>query len=175
MQLELAYHNQFHRAFPDRRQLDMAKQLWLYSLADLPPQRIRAGARRAIRDSEFVPNLAAMRRFCNPGTAELGLPDVYSAYIEACRAPSPKASASWSHPIVFHAGKASDWFLLATAPEREALPVFRRNYDILVQRLLDGEDLDPPVPEALPERVSRPVSREEGQRRLHTLRETLGI
>lgn len=174
-QLELAYHNQFHRAFPGHEQLHMAKQLWLHSLADLPPQRIRAGARRAIRESEFVPNLAAMRRFCEPVPADLGLPDAYSAYLEACRAPSPKDAQNWSHPAVYHAGRASDWFLLARAPEREALPVFRRNYEIMVRRVLDGEELETPVPEGLPSRVARPLSQEERRRRLLQLRSELGI
>ena len=43
-ELELAYHNQFRRAFPDATQLGMAKQLWLQGLCDLTPARLRAGA-----------------------------------------------------------------------------------------------------------------------------------
>lgn len=174
-ELELAYHNQFRRAFPDATQLAMAKQLWLHSLCDLEPARLRAGVRRAIKASEYLPSLHTLREFCDPDPRELGLPDVYSAYVEACRAPSPKRDQRWSHPAVYRAGVESDWFFLATNPESVALPVFKRNYELLVQRLLDGENLDTPVPKALPEEISRPLPRAEQKARLQRLRDDLGI
>lgn len=153
----------------------MAKQLWLHALADLDPARIVAGGRRAIGDSEYLPNLAALRRYCDPSPEELGMPDPRSAYIEACRAPSPKSAAAWSHPVVYHAGRASDWHLLSTAPEQIAFPVFKRNYELLVQRVRDGGDLQSPVPPALTERVDRELPLEERRRRLARLRSDLGL
>lgn len=174
-ELELAYHNQFHRAFPNPEQLGMAKQLWLHSLADLEPNRILAGGRRAMRQSDFLPNLSSLRRFCQPSPEELGLPEVHSAYIEACRAPSPKSAHTWSHPAVYHAGRASGWFFLSSAPEGTAFPVFRRNYELLVERVLAGEDLDPPLPPALPERVTTPLTVEERRRKLAQMRQDLDI
>lgn len=174
-ELELAYHNQFHRAFASPQQLGMAKQLWLHALADLTPARIVAGGRRAIGDSEYLPNLAALRRYCDPDPQRLGLPDVRSAYIEACRASSPKSAYAWSHPAVYHAGRASDWYFLANTPESVAFPVFRRNYELLIQRLRDGEDLEPPLPPALPEHIEQPLSLEERRRRMAELRRELDI
>jgi hypothetical protein len=174
-ELELAYHNQFRRAFPDPQQLAMAKQLWLHALCDLPPQRLRAGVRRALKQSEFLPSLHSLRRFCQPSAAELGVPEVHAAYIEACRAPSPKQAFNWSHPIVYHAGRSTDWFFLVGSPESVAFPVFRRNYELLLQRLLDGEQLDPPLLKALPETIERPLSREERKARLRALRDELKI
>lgn len=153
----------------------MAKQLWLHSLADLTPARILAGGRRAIRSTEFLPNLSSLRRYCNPQPADLGLPDAHAAYIEACRAPSPKAEQHWSHPAVYHAGRASDWFFLASSPESSAFPVFKRNYELLVQRVLEGEDLDVPIPKALPDEITTPLSAEQRRERLARLREELGI
>jgi len=73
-ELELAYHNQFRRAFPDAERLGMAKQLWLHALCDLSPQRLRAGVRRAVRESEFLPSLHTLRAYCHPTAAELGVP-----------------------------------------------------------------------------------------------------
>src|SRR5690606_13413602 len=70
-ELELAYHNQFRRAFPDATQLGMAKQLWLHSLCDLSPARLRAGVRRALKDSEFLPSLHTLRRYSDPSPQEL--------------------------------------------------------------------------------------------------------
>lgn len=174
-ELELAYHNQFRRAFPDATQLSMAKQLWLHALADLPPARLRAGVRRALRDSEYLPSLHTLRRHCDPQPRELGLPDTHAAYMEACRAPTPKNAQPWSHPIVYHAGAASDWFFLANNPESRAFPVFQRNYELLIERLLNGERLDIALPKALPEEITTPLSREERKARLQQLRTDLNI
>lgn len=174
-ELELAYHNQFRRAFPDATQLGMAKQLWLHALCDLTPERLRAGVRRAIQKSEFLPSVHSLREFCDPEPNELGLPDAHSAYIEACRAPNPKRDARWSHPIVYRAGVESDWFFLANNPESVTFPVFKRNYELLIARLLDGENIDVPIPKALPEEIPIPLTREENLRRLKALREELKI
>lgn len=174
-ELELAYHNQFRRAFPDAAQLGMAKQLWMHALCDLSPARLRSGVRRAVQNSEYLPSLHSLREFCDPEPHELGLPDAHAAYIEACRAPNPKREARWSHPIVYRAGVESDWFFLANSPESTAFPVFKRNYELLIERLLNGEQLDVPLPKALPEKISTPLSREENKKRLHELRNELKI
>lgn len=174
-ELELAYHNQFHRAFSDATQMAMAKQLWLHALCDLPAARLRAGVRRAIKQSEFLPNVHTLRRFCEPSPTELGVPDVRAAYIEACRAANPKQAQPWSHPIVYHAGRESDWFFLGSAPESVAFPVFKRNYELLLHRLLEGETLEQPLMKALPETIEQPLSREERKARMRALRDELNI
>lgn len=172
---QLAYHNQFHKAFASDEQLMMAKQLWLNTLCDLSPQRLTEGTRRAIKASKFLPTLQSIREYCDPSPEELGLPDVYAAYVEACRAPSPKAEYHWSHPAVYFAGKASDWFFLANNVESKALPVFKRNYDILCERVLAGEELELPVPLAIPENISKPLSNLERKERMKALRKETGI
>ena len=35
-EFRLAFHNQFLRAFPNDKELMMAKQLWLHALSDIP-------------------------------------------------------------------------------------------------------------------------------------------
>ncbi|MDB6061323.1 MAG: hypothetical protein JWM78_1426 [Verrucomicrobiaceae bacterium] len=174
-ELELAYHNQFRRAFPDAAQLGMAKQLWLQSLCDLKPARLRAGVRRAIKNSEYLPSLHTLRQYCDPQPHELGLPDAHNAYIEACRAPTPKRDHTWSHVIVYRAGVETDWFFLANSPESIAFPLFKRNYELLIERLLNGENLNVPLPKALPEEIGTPLTREENKQRLQQLRAKLGI
>ncbi len=174
-QFQLAYHNQFHKAFASDEQITMAKQLWLHSLADLSPERIAAGTKRAIKGSPYLPTLHTIRRYCDPSPEELGVPDAYRAYQEACRAPTPKIDQSWSHPIVYLAGKASDWFLLASSSETKAYPVYQRNYEVLLERLLNGETLEMPVPRAIPESIPEPLSKEENKARMKKLRAELNI
>ena len=50
-ELELAYHNQFHKAFPDHKSLTMAKQLWLRLLIDYTPEEISKATRLVICDN----------------------------------------------------------------------------------------------------------------------------
>jgi hypothetical protein len=172
---QLAYHNQFHKGFASDEQITMAKQLWLHSLCDLPAERLVMGTKRAIKESKFLPTLQAMREFCDPKPEEFGLPSSYDAYVEACRAPSPKAAYNWSHPAVYQAGKASDWFFLASNSESKAFPVFARNYEILVERVLHGDELEQPVPPAIPATINKPLSNAERKERMKALRKKFDL
>lgn len=174
-ELELAYHNQFHKAFGTTEQVIMAQQLWLDALGDLPANRLIIGSRRAIKESGYLPTLHSMRSFCDPTPAELGLPDAYNAYLQACRAASPKLEQHWEHPAVYLAGKASDWFFLAGSIEAKAFPVFKRNYEILCERVLNGESLTLALPKAIPASLSTPLTNAQRKERLQTLRQQLDI
>lgn len=173
--MELAYHNQFHKAFPSAEHLTMAKQLWLDALADFTPEQIAQGGRRAVKSSDYLPSLHVLRKHCQPQPQDLGLPDTRAAFEEACRAPSPKSAHPWSHPAVFEAGRQSGWALLAGEPERQSFPVFERNYQLLCERVLAGEDLQQPIPPALPKTVERHLSNTERKARMRKLRDELGI
>jgi hypothetical protein len=174
-ELQLAYHNQFHKAFSDDQKIIMAKQLWIRTLSDIAPERIIAGLRRAIKQSEYLPTIHTIRKFCEPSFEELGLPDTYNAYIEACRAATPKVEQQWSHPAVYLAGAASDWFLLASSSEAKAFPVFKRNYEILSERVMNGEQLNLPIIKAIPETINTPLSKEQQKQHMQAMREELDI
>jgi len=174
-EFQLAYHNQFHKAFSSDQQIVMAKQLWAKTLSDLPAARIVAGARRAIKSSEYLPTIHTVRNYCDLRPEELGLSDPYNAYLEACRAASPKSEQHWSHPAVYFAGRASDWFFLASSSEQKALPVFKRNYDILCERVINGEQLSIPLAKAIPEQIERELSNAQRRERLRKMREDLDI
>lgn len=172
---QLAYHNQFHKAFANDEQITMAKQLWLNNLCDLAAARISAGTQRAIRESEYLPTLHTIRKFCDPRPEEIGLPDAHQAYLEACRAASPKAEQAWSHPAVYLAGSASDWFFLASNSEQKAFPVFKHNYQLLCERVMNGEQLNTPIVKAIPAEINQPLSNKERKQRLQKLRKELNL
>jgi len=115
-----------------------------------------------------------MIHHCESESSE-GLPDAHSAYIQACRAPSPKANAKWQHPAVYYAGRDSDWFFLSRNAENIAFPVFQRHYKQYVERVIGGEVLSPPSTPLLPETIEVPLSSEENRARLKALREELGL
>ncbi len=174
-EFELVYHNQYNKAFSSAEKLSYAKKIWFSNLRHISPERITAATHRAIRESEFLPTVKGILKYCEPDFRELGLPDSHSAYLEACRAPQPKAEFNWSHPAVYHAGRACDWFYLAGSTEYTAYPIFKRHYEEICQRVINGETLSLPAPIALPETISKPLSPDEQRQRMQQLRDDLDI
>ncbi len=169
------YHNQYYSGFSDVELLNHAKRLWLSSLSHYSPDTILRGARKVIEESEYLPTLNRMIRACQGDPEKFGLLDAHKAYVEACRAPSPKAAYAWSHPAIYHAGCASDWFFLANNTEKTAFPIFERHYLKLCERVMNGEKLPAPHLQALPETIETPLSKEENQKRLDALRKQLDL
>ena len=171
----LNYHNQYYAAFPDAQQLNQIKKLWLESLSDYPVEHILKGAKHAIEHSEYLPTLNRMLECCQQGLADLGLPPTHNAYVEACSAPSPKSAQAWSHAAVYLAGRDSDWFFLANNTERTSWPVFKGHYEKYCARVLRGESLTVPEPEAIEQKPSEPIASQEQLARLRELREQTGL
>ena len=174
-ELQLTYHNQYYKAFPSEEKIIFAKKLWFEHLQAFSPERILKACRQATRESEFLPTLHTIIKYCDVTDDELGLPDVYQAYVEACQAPNPKTDYRWSHPAVYWAGKASDWFFLANNTETKALPVFKNNYLALCERIKSGETLSAPTPTALPKPETSPLSGEETRSRIKELRKQIKL
>ena len=171
----LNYHNQYYAAYPDASQLNQIKKLWLESLSDFPVEQILNGAKHAIENSEYLPTLNRMLECCQAGLGQYGLPSPHDAYVEACKAPSPKSAQRWSHPAVYLAGRDSDWFFLANNVERITWPVFREHYQRYSAAVLRGEELVIPAPEALEKDDAEPLSRDEQLDALRKLREESGL
>lgn len=175
-EFELVYHNQYTKAFPTLEKLQYAKKLWFSNLSHLSPQQIINAAHRAIRESEFLPTIRGLLKYCDDEFDMYGLPDPRAAYMEACLAKPPQDKADWSHPAVYFAGKATGWFYLANNAEQQTWPLFERNYQLLCRRVREGEELSLPVPQALPEQTpAKPLSSDEQQQHLDALKESLKI
>lgn len=169
------YHNQYYKAYSDTQLLNSIKKLWLDSLVDFSPETILQAARKVIAESEFLPTLNRMIRACQPSPEAIGLPDAHTAYVEACRAPNPKAAYHWSHPAVYHAGVASDWYFLQSSSEKIAFPIYEKHYLKLCERVMRGESLTAPSTPQLPQTIETPLTPEENSKRLDALRKTLDI
>jgi hypothetical protein len=166
----LNYHNQYFAAYQDNSQIQQVKKLWLESLIDYPVEQILRGAKYAIENNEYLPTLNRMHECCQQGLTEFGLPNARDAYMEACRAPSPKSAQNWSHAAVYLAGRDSDWFFLANNLERMTWPVFREHYQRYCGRVIRGENLEISAPEALEQQHSEVLEPEEQLAELHKLR-----
>ena len=149
------------------------KKLWLDSLSDYPGEQILRGAKHAIENSEYLPTLNRMHECCRAGLSEFGLPLVHDAYLEACRAPSPRSAQSWSHPAVYLAGRDTGWFFLGNNVERITWPVYRDHYQQYCARVICGEDFAIPAPAALEQLHSEVLSPDEQLQELEKLRDKL--
>lgn len=174
-EFELAYHNQYYKAYGSEERLTLAKKYWLSCLSSYAPAQIVAAARHAVKTHDFLPTVSVVVKACEEGFGLFGLPSPHDAYIEACRAESPKSEAPWSHEAVYLAGKATDWFLLASEPEDKVFPLFQYHYHLLCQRVMRGETLEMPTSAALPEHIPQPLSGEENHARMQKLRQELGL
>lgn len=169
-ELALAYHNQFHKAYGQDGALNLAKKYWLGVLGEFPPEVILRAVRLVVRSSEYLPTLAAIVQACENAHELFGLPTTQAAYVEACCAAEPKAQQRWSHPAVFLAAQETGWHALASEPQAQIFPLFDYNYRQFCQRVMRGEELQVPVPRALPEKIPAPLTPEENLRRMAELR-----
>ncbi len=174
-EFQIAYHNQFHKAYPDQGDLDIAKKYWLSHLQTYSPAAIVAAAKHIINHQEYLPSIARMVQTCEQGVNLFGLPDVRRAYQEACSAPSPKREFQWSHPAVYHAGQAAGWHLLAGEPEGVALPTFEYHYAHYCRQVMAGEELHINPAKPLPEQTSAKLEPKELKARLKQLRKELNL
>lgn len=155
---------------PDRE----VYQIWGSGLADFTETQVKHGLIKA-RDFTGFFNLPAFREMCRIKPKDIGLPDVKAAYQEACMATTPKSKHKWSHPAVYHAGVATGWFELSSFPTDQIFPRFKTFYAGYCDRVMQGENLETPMMEALPEKVTIILTPEQNQDRMAKLRQEMGI
>lgn len=140
--LEAAYPLKFKRAFPTDDRVIRAKRIWKNDLQGFNPKRILIAGKKAVDSSHFFPDLSDIRKFCKLDYKEAGLKEPLQAYYEACFAEPKTRQYPWSHIVVYLAAKQTGWLTLRSEEQRIVLPQFERNYEILCNRVLDGEDVE---------------------------------
>lgn len=172
--LSVNYNHLFFKAFEEKTAIIAAKRLWLEALIDFTPETIIRAIHHIIREFDFLPTLSRVIRTCHE-LSESAIPTCHSAYLEACNAPSPKASFDWSHPIVYHAGRSSDWFFLAHSNESIAYPVFKTHFEKLKSDIAQGVSLPVINPPKLTQTIETPLSRDENLKRLNEMKASLNL
>lgn len=168
------FHNQYYKAFPDADTLNPVKKLWLDGLRQFSPTTIIGSAKSIIESSDYLPTLHSMIKACQRLT-DSALPDVHSAYLEACRAPSPKIAYDWSHPAVYETGKRCDWYFLASNSESTAFPIFKNHYQTVLDEIRSGAHLSIPTAIAEESEIRHPkLEKSAAQERINAIRDALG-
>lgn len=142
-------------------------------MADLSDNELRNGMNKAKDFTGFF-TFPAFRELCRIAPADLGLPDVRVAYVEAASAQGDKTVIPWSHPAVYWAGVETGWWDLANRTEHEIFPLFRQNYEIMVKRAMTGDALNVPTQKALPPKQFIPASKEKSMESISRLKAMLG-
>lgn len=105
-----------------------------------------------------------------------GCPPARAAYQEWCLNVGKK-NHKWSHPIVRDTVRLSGrGYDIKSLTEEKAFPLYEQAYQVLMDRLLKGEQIDEPIQRALPaEPSSRPTTKKENVNHMAAMRAELGI
>ena len=171
--LEDAYPLKFKRAFPTDDDLSRAKRVWYQSLKEFSPRRIMQAGQKALDTTKFFPDLGDIRELCRLRYDEMGLKEPLQAYYEACYAPELRRDYRWSHIAVYLAAKQTGWMTLRSEEQRVAMPIFERNYNIICNRVLDGEDLEAEILKGLEDSRTKEATRLADERAEQSLRKQM--
>lgn len=134
-ELEITFHNQFHKAFPDEETLNLAKQLWLAKLEKFDNEIIFKAIDKIIETSKYLPSLSAvLNQIKELKFQQQKIPPPNVAYAEATSLGeiSP-LDFNWSHPFVYHAGTKVGWYRLKTESEFEIKSDFIDAYEEILE------------------------------------------
>ena len=173
-QLEVTYHNQFHKAYPDKNSLNLAKQLWLTQLQRFDEKIVFESVGKLMTTSDFLPTLSKVINSCIENKLESnGIPNVNYAYKEACHSRNNFEKFTWSHPIIFYIGSKTGWDYLWTQSEKETFREFKLNYDILVKEYLEGKEFSEPNFPKLPNTLEVKVNKKSQLKKIQDLKNKL--
>lgn len=169
----------WRQTFTSKSDIDSAKRVWARGLIEAKitsDRQLQWGLAKARRsESAFWPSIGQFIKWCKPDPEDFGLPSPEQAFREASRNSHPVAANSrWSHPAVYVAAREVGAFELSNLPRDKSWPLFERAYSIVVQRVLNGENLDSQIPKALPERpAARPADPAVARRHIERLKNML--
>ena len=173
-QLEVTYHNQFHKAYPDKNSLNLAKQLWLTQLQKFDEKIVFESVGKLMTTSDFLPTLSKVINSCIESKLKSnGIPNVNYAYKEACHSRNNFEKFTWSHPIIFYIGSKTGWDYLWTQAEKETFKEFKLNYDILVNEYLEGKEFSEPNFPKLPNTLEVKVDKKSQLKKIQDLKNKL--
>ena len=171
-ELEITFHNQFHKAFPDEETLNLAKQLWLAKLEKFDNEIIFKAIDKIIETSKYLPSLSAvLNQIKELKFQQQEIPSPNVAYAEATSLGeiSP-LDFNWSHPFVYHAGTKVGWYRLKTEAEFEIKSDFIDAYEEILE-MSEAKDSLLSLPEKKEEFFEdEPLSSDEQHARLEKIK-----
>lgn len=143
------YGHKFKSCFESQDEIRIAKREWALSLRGYSEHELVAAVNRCKETLAWMPTVAEFLAIVRDLNGDFGLPSTPAAYREAAFHADHPLEHQWSHLAVYHAGRNTGWFELRSEDERNILPRFSYQYDLMCRRVRQGEQLDEPVPQAL--------------------------
>ncbi|MET3998611.1 replication protein P [Marinobacterium sp. MBR-109] len=152
------YGHKFKSCFETEDELRIAKREWALSLRGYGESELVAAVNRCKETLAWMPTISEFLALLREISGDHGLPGMRDAYIEACMHAEHPLEHPWSHPAVYHAGRETGWFRLRSEEERQVLPAFSYQYDVMCRRVREGESLEQPVPVAIENKQANTVA-----------------
>jgi hypothetical protein len=151
------YGHKFKSSFESDAEIRIAKREWAMSLSKYSENELVAAVSICKETLAWAPSISEFISILKDLNSSLGLPDVRSAYREACFYGHIPSSHNWSHPVVYAAGKETGWFELRSLQEKEIYPQFSYHYDIMCRRFRQGDILEQPVAVAIEDKQNTTI------------------
>ena len=142
LKLELSYHYQFYKVFGTDHKLKEAKKLWAESLKKYPAESINAAIEIVIQSNDYLPTLTEVLKACSGSMGSINIPSPQEAFIEAQKSSPPRQSFSWTHPIIYWAGKEVGWELINSPSNSNIFQAFSKIYIRLAKDMKAGKKFD---------------------------------
>ena len=142
LKLELSYHYQFYKVFGTDHKLKEAKKLWAESLKKYPAECINAAIETVIQSNDYFPTLTEVLKACSGSMGSINIPSPQEAFIEAQKSSPPRQSFSWTHPIIYWAGKEVGWELINSPSNSNVFQAFSKIYIRLAKDMKAGKKFD---------------------------------
>ena len=171
-QLEITYHNQFHKAFKDEISLNLAKQLWLKKLEIFSLDLIFEAIDELTSKSKYLPSLSqTLEEIKSHHLKKEGIQSIEAAFAEACLGSDEPENFKWSHPLIYETAKNFGWADLRRSEEREGFEKFQSLMsDSIKDYLCDASNFYLPELNAIKESKTN-LSQEEQLHLLEKLKE----
>lgn len=155
--------HRWEKTFTDSK----ARALWMHDLRALAvtDQLLTKGLHKSATLS-WPPSPAEFAALCHPTEAELGLPDIDTAYRNA-------SVSRWSHPVVYEAARRVGTFEIRNWSESKGRPLFERAFKTVCAEWMAGARFEAPRRQAL-EHKPVPAGRETALEHLRRMRELVG-
>ena len=167
-------------SFPSNEALNSAKKNWIKAFMDEginSENQIKLGLRKARASQDaYWPNVGKFVAWCKPTAEYFGLPSKEDAYLEAIANLGEFNTAKWSHPAVCETVKNTTCYALKNQSEKDSRALFYRNYAIMMERVMRGENLQVDIAKAItavPE--FRPAGPEVQQSNLAIMKKMVGL
>lgn len=143
------YGHKFKSTFETEDEIRIAKREWALSLTSYNESELVKAVNHCKETLSWMPTISEFIQILRKFTSDLGVPDLRSAYQEACTYAEHPLQHTWSHPLVYWSGRQVGWFELRNHTEGETFGLFEYHYQLNMRKVRAGESLEIPNPIAL--------------------------